>query len=485
MALNMSKFLEVSATRRVLPLLLLLIIGCNKKHDEIISPGQASINPNAVQVSLQINRLGQQINENFLGLGYEMRDITDSNYFRPTNKTLINLFNNLAPAVIRIGAVSVDLTTWSGKERLPTTPLDTITKTDIDRFNSFLQLTNNWTAIFGLNLGNKRPDLAVDEAKYVSNELGSRLLNFELGNEPEAYKTNQIRTPSYSYNDYKNESETYFRALRQALPGVPLSGPGIVTETNWYTNFARDARSYISMLTSHHYHMGPATSSAMTIDRLLRDVNWLTRNMLIWKQVATSSNLPYRVSECNSVYGGGRKGVSNTFASALWAADIMWTLAINNCHGVNFHVGYNADDWYTAFIEENGVFTARPLYYGMLFFKAGSSGRIVPLQIDSKGLKVSAYACAAPDGKLFISLINKEVSTATNVQIHTGKLISTAASYSLSAPSIDAETGVTFAGNTVNVDGTFTTHPPLNVEFSGSTVDIHLPSASAILIIAN
>ena len=40
-----------------------------------------------------------------------------------------------------------------------------------------------------------------------------------------------------------------------------------------------------------------------------------------------SANLPYRMSEGNSCYNGGKAGVSNSFASALWGADFMLLLA--------------------------------------------------------------------------------------------------------------------------------------------------------------
>ncbi len=462
---------------------LLFCLGCKKSTDEYIIPPPAPINENAIQVNLQFDRPGDQINEHFLGLGYEIADITIPNYFTPDRDILINLFKNLGPAVIRMGAQSVDKTFWTGKERQISTPSDSITTTDIDRFDEFLQKVGNWQVIFGLNLGINNPEIATNEAEYVYKKLGSKLLNFELGNEPEVYLTNGIRTPAYSYTDYKNESEAYFSSIRSLLPNAPFSGPGIVTEASWFKSFAKDAKNYINMLTAHHYHMGPATSSAMNIDRLLSDLYWLTRNIRVWKNIAASYDIPYRVSECNSVYGGGRKGVSNVFASALWAADMMWTLANNNCHGVNFHVGYNADDWYTPFIEENGQITARPLYYGMLFFKAGSNGRIIPLDLDAKGLKVNAYACQSNDGTTYVSVINKEAATGASIQIHTGNRISSGMIQRLKAPSLSSTEEITFAGAVVNANGTFRPQHSENGIITGSTLEVNLPAASALIAI--
>ncbi len=45
------------------------------------------------------------------------------------------------------------------------------------------------------------------------------------------------------------------------------------------------------------------------------------------------------MAECNTVSQGGKIGVSNVFASALWALDYMWSVALSNGVGVNFHGG--------------------------------------------------------------------------------------------------------------------------------------------------
>ena len=62
---------------------LLFCLGCKKSTDEYIIPPPAPINENAIQVNLQFDRPGNQINDQFLGLGYEMADITIPNYFTP------------------------------------------------------------------------------------------------------------------------------------------------------------------------------------------------------------------------------------------------------------------------------------------------------------------------------------------------------------------------------------------------------------------
>ena len=46
-----------------------------------------------------------------------------------------------------------------------------------------------------------------------------------------------------------------------------------------------------------------------------------------------------RMTEGNTCYRGGKPGVSDVFASALWSADYSLLLAGNNYSGINLHGG--------------------------------------------------------------------------------------------------------------------------------------------------
>ena len=47
------------------------------------------------------------------------------------------------------------------------------------------------------------------------------------------------------------------------------------------------------------------------------------------------------MTELNSVNCGGRPGVSNTFATALWAPDALFALLRAGVDGINLHVRAN------------------------------------------------------------------------------------------------------------------------------------------------
>jgi hypothetical protein len=70
----------------------------------------------------------------------------------------------------------------------------------IDRLVEFLDATG-WIAIYGLNLGTGSPERNMEEAAYVARKLVSRLLYFQIGNEPEYYRdaNNRLRPHDFPY----------------------------------------------------------------------------------------------------------------------------------------------------------------------------------------------------------------------------------------------------------------------------------------------
>ena len=77
----------------------------------------------------------------------------------------------------------------------------------------------------------------------------------------------------------------------------------------------------------------------MTIERLLNPNPKLVQEFEGMAQTKAEFGLPFRLAETNSCYHGGKRGVSDTFASALWGADLMYQLASAGGAGINFHGG--------------------------------------------------------------------------------------------------------------------------------------------------
>jgi hypothetical protein len=377
--------------------LTLFFISCKKSDSQ---PGTQSLPASqgtAVQLQINSSAPGNIVPANFMGLSFEMTAITDSNYFNPGNTAFIQLIKNLGNGILRIGANGVDKTFWCGHARNASTGNDSIATTDIDRFSNFINAIG-WNVIFGLNLGgNFDPATANSEAGYLYQTMANKIQSLEVGNEADLYARNGYRTSSYSSGDFENEWNQYYQSVHASYPAIAFSGPAVAYNKNWLSSFAGADGSNVNLLTIHYYQGGPGTDPSINLNTLLSQHadSLITNFSNSIAAIAAAANLPWRVAECNSIYGGGKSGVSNSFGAGLWAIDYMWKLAYSGCQGFNFHGGGNGP--YSPIGETNGNFFAKPEYYSMLFFKDGSNGNILPISLNTSGLNVSAYACKGRD----------------------------------------------------------------------------------------
>jgi hypothetical protein len=165
--------------------------------------------------------------------------------------------------------------------------------------------------------------------------------------------------------------------------------------------------------------------------------------------VGRSIHLPYRMAEGNSCYNGGKPGVSDAFASALWGADFMLLLAQLGVSGVNLHGGGRG--FYTPIAGGGSApFQVRPLYYGMLVFRAFASGSLVPCKLDAGGINATAYACINPEGRLALAILNKDVGHDLHLKLGDDVLHRPSREITMVAPGVGSTTDVTLGGQTVS-----------------------------------
>jgi hypothetical protein len=122
------------------------------------------------------------------------------------------------------------------------------------------------------------------------------------------------------------------------------------------------------------------------------------------------------------------------------------------------------------------------MYYGMLFFSRAAQGRLVATECKSDA-NLIAHGALGTDGKLRVTLVNKDLSKPVTASITAGAKFSKGKALRLNAPSADATADVTFAGAAVNADGSWApkTTEPLTVSAGRTT--IFLPPTSAALLI--
>ena len=447
------------------------------------------------RVTLHPDERGNAVAADFTGLSYETSQLSDPAFFSPANGSLAGFHRHLGAAgVLRIGGSTSAYGVWSptaapvlpvpgvfgpdtghrAPPRRPVTPLA------IRNLRGFLELSG-WRLIYGLNMGSESPETVADEAAWVASFMGDRLIALQLCNEPDRFHRNGLRPASYGYPQFDAEWQRYFRAVRKRVPHAPFAGPDTTGRSDWLAGFAQEHKHDVAFLSQHYYAEGPPTDPSMTIERLLRPSPRLDA---VCKKAAAArreTGLPFRLAETNSCYQGGKPGVSNTFASALWAAELMYQLAQAGAIGVNFHGG--GYGWYTpvAGTRENG-FVARPIYYGMLLFAVAGAGRLVTTEIDgaSDGA-LSAYGLMSDDDELKVVILNKSLDEDVTVTVNASGT-KKASILRLLAARVDDTTDVTFGGSVVGNYGGWAPTVAETPAVQHGELAFQMPKASGALV---
>lgn len=457
------------------------LCACKKDLIDIVRPDPAAI---PVTVILDQNLTGYKIPHVFGGLSYETALLTqDPSYLNENNTVLVRLLKNLGKGVLRIGGNSSDEIDWGGSDAGADSLHRKLTEADIDRLSAFAKAIK-WPVLFGLNLGNNNASEAANEAAYVRNSLQGSLYAFQSGNEPDFF-ANIHRSAIYKYADYQRDWDSYYKAVKKVAPEAAFAGPDVTPfNLHWLRDFTKNNCNKVVLLDGHYYNNGPASNPAIGLHDVLIPNNKMTGYLQGLSTFAGSHGVPFRISEGNSIWGQGKPGISNVFASALWALDFMWSVAENKGQGVNFHGG-GVRFVYTPINGENGVTTARPLYYSMLAFRYGAIGnKIIPPRVlnQNPGDNYSVHACVSPDNATLVTIVNKEASKDFLFTIQLSKTASNIQVARLTAPSIKADAGITFAGSAVNGDGSFNPANPEEYRTNQKSFTVTVPAGSAAVV---
>jgi hypothetical protein len=436
------------------------------------------------------NTRGQAIPANFMGLSHEWGNA--QNMIGDSTTGVDNIYRQLlrnltaygsGPIQLRIGGSSTDNT----GEPTPTTA------------QPFAELASALGARFylGVNLGGGNVNLAVDQAKaYVSQMPAGSLDAIEIGNEPDGYPHNGMRSPSYAYNDYLADFNTWKTNIMPVLPtGTMLVGPSWAGFGWW-----PDIKSYDSdearALTTFSQHFYVASGKAQNPGDILLTPSAATNgpnSVAAGVATAHQSGIPFRMGEMNSLSNGGEAGISNAFESALWAIDTMFEYANVGVDGVNWHGGGTSAYTYfdipsrpTAGVNTFTLAVVNPLYYGLLFFQAatGNGAHLLPVTLDTQA-NLKAWATIDSSGTPRLVLVNKDENLTGTVDI-TLNGYSHAQIYRLTAPTYQSTSGVTFAGQTFDgstngvIQGAQTVE---SVDGSDGVFEVSMPITSAALVV--
>ncbi len=423
------------------------------------------------------------IPENFTGLGYEMSSAARLGLLSRDNAAYLQLVRNLgARGVLRCGGIVADFTTYAGEVR--TEPKDTVvTEASLQQLRGFLDACH-WQAIWSLNFAHSSLGDSLLEARDVARILGPRLLAVELGNEVENYGKGRtpIRPAPYTYEAWRAEYTHWHRELVAAVPGLRFAAPDTAASVAWVERFAADAHGDVQLLTTHFYrgdqHQG-TQAKLLTPDPVLAD------ELARLHKASTQSGIPWRMCETNSFFGGGRPGVSNSFAGALWTLNYMLLLAQAGCAGVNMETGVNQLGFVSSYspIQDDGAGhnTAGVPYYGMLAFALARQGapNAFAVTLEPSSPELAAYALGSGGQVRCVVLIN--LSTAQQARVDLRALSARRlTAYRLSAPSAQSQRDITLGGAAVDADGRWN-----RASTAVSHEEIELPAASAVVLRAS
>lgn len=475
----------------------------------------AETNPDtSIRLTLRPDRLGNKIGDDFTGLSYESAQLGNPHFFSGDNTQLAGFMRRLGTSgVLRIGGNTSEYSHWTpnpaDKSAMPNpeslrtgdkanpaafamavgpdtghkapAPVS-ITPQAIRNLREFLDACG-WKLIYGLNMGTGTAENAADEAAHVMDTAGSKLIAFQLCNEPDLFFRNGIRKADYDFNQFAAEWQHFYQIIRARLPNAPFAGPDTAYNNEWLVPFAKQFKREAVFLSQHYYSEGPPTDPSMTIERLLRPNPKLQDEFNGMKATMQESGLPFRLAETNSCYQGGKQGVSDTFASALWSADLMYQLASAGGMGINFHGG--GYGWYTpiAGTQEDGFLT-RPIYYGMLLFAQAGAGQLVESKLDppDRAALLTAYGLRSNTGAIKVAAFNKNTDRGVRLTVDAGQRALRAIALRLHAPRVDDTTDTTFGGSPVGAAGAWSAMRKETLDVENGAAIIELPAASAALI---
>jgi len=446
--------------------------------------GQEDPAHDAIRIQVATDAVIARTDESFVGFGYETSAVANQGYFSPQSTHLAQLLRTLSPhGLIRIGGNISDWARFApnGTPLVMAQNSATIFNgSELEDLGGFLK-TTGWKVMWGLNLKTGTREEAVAEAVAVQKALGNYLQSFEIGNETDLQPAFKRHPHAYwaAYRDYKV-------AIRAVLPDAPFSGPDAAWGVEWLQDFAKAESGDVKLLTRHYYRGGAGGAEA-TIPILLKTDSHLEQELATLQKISSDTRVPIRFNEINSFFGGGKKGVSDTFASALWCLDTMLMLAAHGCDGVNMETDINQNakisDYSPIYREEaTGRLIVRPEYYGMLAFSIAGVGDLLKTSVSKTEVNVKAYATKNSKGELWVTVVNKDLSKPAKVELAVPASYSMSDCFRLTAPSVESRDQVTLAGAEVSAEGTWKPAQTEAVPVKNGNTHFKVPATSAALI---
>jgi hypothetical protein len=457
--------------------------------EAIAPPGQP------VNVAIDTLDPGRPVPQGFLGLSFEMAALGQlAQYAHHGN--LVRLLRSLGLGVLRFGGITADQNVaWTDA----TTPRPAWASSTIGppqlRAIGELARRSGWRVMLTVGLAHYEPATAAREVAAAHRALGPYLAAVEIGNEPNAYGNHGLRELPWIAQGYEEEVSSYREAIQALTPGVPIAGPdvsgsGVFSEWGGEEALAQTP----ALLTGHHYPLGCAQRPAPSIEALLSSATRgsAARSLTTYMSVARANNLPLGIDETNTVSCGGVAGISDTFASALWATGYITQAMTAGAASINLQGNPTNCTGYTPLCAPSptalaqGTLRAQPEWYALLLTRSLVGERPLPTTISAEpSLNLVAASFAGPAHSVEVVLVDGEAVGASPLalRLEVGAVTGTAHIQRLTAPAPSATEGVRLAGRAVAANGSW--QAPARTEsvvVSSGDLQLELAPGSAALV---
>jgi len=430
----------------------------------------------------------------FVGLSYEVQQLSDPSFFSAQNSGLIHAFKALSSSgVLRLGGNTSEFAYWKAAPSSaepehpqvrevvgePKARYYAVTTEAVKNLAEFLDATG-WNCIYGVGMGTNTPPRAAEEAGFVAEKLGNRLQYFQIGNEADLFARHLRDPKTWSVKTYLDEWLTLARAIAARVPTAKFGMPDVASDVSWLTEIADQWPSIqtpprVTTLTHHYYFGGPATNPEVNIPNLLKPATMqkVQNSANIATAAGSRMDARVRMTEGNTCYRGGKPGVSDVFAAALWSADYSLLLASSGYSGVNLHGGTGKSvansvggslpgdallqangetpeqiaghphPFYTPIATFGSDYRLEPVGYGLKFAGSFSGGTLSKTEFSAKlqatGVPATAYVARLPKGQTSVIILNKDAAADIEVELDFGHDTSGAVeSEKLHAPALDS-----------------------------------------------
>lgn len=453
-------------------------------------------NRKQIQVNLSIpaEATGARMPADFIGLSYEVEELADPMFFSPKNGALIRAFKAISSqGVLRLGGNTGEFAWWKSTPDAPE-PVHPhtrevvgepkaqyypVTPEAVRNLAAFLEETG-WTCLYGINMGTNTPARAAEEAEFVAKTLGARLQYFQIGNEVDLFDRHLRDPQTWSAKAYLSEWLALARAIAVRVPQASFGMPDIASDMSWLPQIADAWGSvenppHVTTLTHHYYFGGPPSNPDVNIPNLLKPATMAKVQTMADTATAAARQMGIRarMTEGNTCYRGGKPGVSDVFAAALWAADYSLFLAANNYSGINLHGGTGTiiasglggvmfgdevlkdqgatpeqiathpHPYYAPIAAFGSDYVLEPVAYGLKFAGTLSGGAFIhadlSAQLQAAGVNATAYAAKLASGQTSVVVLNKDLENDLALRLDFGASQSGAIEIeTLHAPSVES-----------------------------------------------